>query len=113
MVLGDRILNGVHLRLQLGHGAHGLLNRGFGIRTMHVEEVDGRDAEYLQALRTRLLAVRPRAVNLVATRTLDDAKFGCEEDLVPLSGPLEPLPQELFAIAVKARGCTCISVIGP
>ena len=88
-------------RLQFNQRTHGFFNWRLGIHAMRVVQVNIIGTEQSQALRTSLLAIRSRAVNgREAWGALYESKFGREEDLVPFPGPLEPLSQKLFIVAV-------------
>ena len=64
-------------------------------------EVNRLDAEFLKALCTCLLAVFVRAVDFIGLATLDKSELGCEENIVALSGALEPFAKQLFTVAVE------------
>ena len=92
-----------YVRLELKHPPHGVLDRRIGVGTMHVEQVDGIDAQDIQAFGACLFAIGSGAVNL-RRGALDKAEFGGDKDLVSPPGALEPLAQELLAISIETWG---------
>lgn len=81
--------------LQIGHGLDRLLDRRLAIDAVAVVEIDSLDAQSLQALLARLLAVLGRGVDLtlhVLTLAYDlVGELRGEEDVVPLAGLEEPV----------------------
>lgn len=64
-------------------------------------EVNRVNAEKPKTLRTSLLAIRGRAVDLVTLATFDKPELGRKEDLIALSRPFKPFSQELLVIAIE------------
>ncbi len=89
-----------HPGLQVSHGYQD--NR---IKRRRLTKIDAVDTEEAKALGTGFLAVLSRRVDSHGLAALNEAKLGRKEDLVALPRPLEPLAQELLAIAVKAMIC--------
>lgn len=71
---------------------------------MDVVQVDGLDAQPLQAPLARLLAVFGRRIDRHAILGPLVGELGRQEDLVALAGPLEPPPNQVLRVLVHVGG---------
>jgi hypothetical protein len=64
-------------------------------------EVNRVNTKKPKTLLTGFLTMRRRAVDAISGITFDKPKLSRKENLISLSYPFEPFPQELFAITIE------------
>lgn len=97
-------LCGIHSLLEIDQGLDGLFDGGDAIETVAVVQVNSVDTESLQAGVTSspsVLWIRPDSdLALIG----NEAEFGRDEDVIPLSGALEPFSDDVFTILIGIGG---------
>lgn len=63
-------------------------------------EINRVNSKKPKTLLTSLFAIRGRAVDLQGLATLDEPELGRKEDLITLSRPFKPFPQEFLVITI-------------
>ena len=64
-------------------------------------QIDRVNAEEPKTFGTSLFTILARAINFVRRTTFHEPKLGRNENIIALSGSLEPLAHERFTVAIQ------------